>query len=363
MKMRNKISMKKHVVLVICLILLFIIFIYLYFQEVSYELNYEINDISINERYDKDLKAYFFNIYYNDKNYELVSIEEYSNKRKLIEDIITSENDDEVCLSFKTNGINLYSICSNEEEYYMNNIANQEKFTTNDTYENININELDDKTYLLWNYHDFIYLNNNTKEKLTLFSKDIYNLSLIYAFDNYLLIPDYEQNYLFDKLYVIDTNRARINSINLRFDVYFDSYFLGNDKNDVYIYDLRENQEFYIDLDKEEIYTSKNQILVDGDWKNVTNQTFQNERPTFKNTKPYEITLKDSQLYLQTLDGKTTVRLTNHEVSELIKVDNLNVYYISGDILYKYNPYDGEIALLQYSEWNFNHQNMVFIFD
>ena len=54
MKMRNKISMKKHVVLVICLILLFIIFIYLYFQEVSYELDYEVNDISINERYDKD---------------------------------------------------------------------------------------------------------------------------------------------------------------------------------------------------------------------------------------------------------------------------------------------------------------------
>lgn len=355
--------MKKHVVLVICLILLFILFIYLYFREVSYELEYDVNDISITERYDKDLKAYFFNIHYNDKNYELVSIEEYSNKRKLIEDITVSENDNEVCLSFKSSSINLYSICSNEEEYYMANIAAQETFATNDTYENININELDDKTYLLWNYHDFIYLNNDTKEKLTLFSKDIYNLSLIYAFDNYLLIPDYEQNYLFDKLYVIDTNRARINSINLRFDVYFDSYFLGNDKNDVYLYDLRENQEFYIDLNKEEIYTSKNQILVDGNWETVTNQTFQNERPIFNDTKPYEITLNDNHLYLQTFDGKTTVRLTDREVTELIIVDNLNVYYISGDILYKYNPYEGEIALLQYSEWNFNHQNMVFIFD
>lgn len=355
--------MKKQVILVVCLIILFIIFIYLYFREVSYELEYKVNEISINERYDKNLGVYYFTINYNDKNYELISTDEYSNKRKLIEDIKVNETEDEVCLSFVSNNINLYSICSNEEEYYMANINNLDTFTSNDSYENININELDDKTYLLWNYHDFIYLNNNTKEKLTLFSKDIYNLSLIYSFDNYLLIPDYEQNYLFDKLYVIDINKRKINTIDLRFEVYFDSYFLGNDKNDVYIYDLRENQEFYIDLKKEEIYTTKNKILVNGNWENVTNKNFQNDKPKFNETKPYNVILKDNHLYLQTLDGKTIVRLTNREVTELIKVDNLNIYYISQNVLYKYNPYDGETSLLEYSEWNFNHQNMVFIFD
>ena len=355
--------MKKHVVLVVCLILLFSIFIFFYFREYSYELEYEVNDIAVSERYDKDLSAYNFKINYNDKIYELISLEEYTNKRKLIEDITVSEEDDEICLSFTSNSLNLYSICSNSNGFYMANTTDQADFVSNDSYENIRINELDDKTYLLWNYHDFIYLKNNTKEKLTLFSKDIYNLSLIYAYDNYLLIPDYEQDYLFDKIYVIDANRARVNSINLRFDVYFDSYFLGNDEDDVYIYDLRENQEFYIDLNKEEIYTSKNQILVDGNWEDITNQTFQNERPTFSETNPFTIYLKDSNLYMQLLDGENEILLSNREVSEIIKVDDLNVYYISGDILYKYNPYTKEEAILQYSEWNFNHNNMVFIFD
>ena len=61
-------------------------------------------------------------------------------------------------------------------------------------------------------------------------------------------------------------------------------------------------------------------------------------------------------------DGKTNVLITNRNVSELVKVDGLNIYYISEDILYKYNPFDGEQALLKYSEWNFNHKNFLLCF-
>lgn len=355
--------MKKHVVLIICLIILFIIFIFFYLKKVNYELEYEIDDFKIIEKYDKDKSSYYFTITYDNQVFELASLEDYTNKRKLIENINITENENSICLDFETNVISLYSICAGDQGLYTANIDNQADFTTTDSYENININKLDDKTYLLWNYHDFIYLNNNTQEKLTLFSKDIYNLSLIYDFDNYLIVPDYEQNYLFNKIFVIDTNRAKIDTIELRFDVYFDSYFLGNDAKDVYIYDLRENQEFYIDLNKEEIYTTKNQILVNGEWESISNQTFQNERPVFTKIEPIEINLKDNHLYMQIPDGETEVLITNREVSELVKVDGLNIYYISGDILYKYNPFDGETALIKYSEWNFNHQNMVFIFD
>ena len=196
-----------------------------------------------------------------------------------------------------------------------------------------------------------------------MFQTDVYNLSLIYKFANYLLVPNYEQNYLFDKLYVINTDKASISTINLRFDIYFNSYFLGNDENKVYIYDLREDQEFYIDLKKEEIYTSKNIILNNGNWESISKQTFQKEKPTFSNEEPLEVVLQDSSLYLQTLYSQNKVLLTNRKVSELVEVSGLDIYYIADAILYKYNPYEGETALLEYSEWNFNHQNMVFIFD
>lgn len=354
--------MKKHVVLVIILILLFVIFIYFYLRTVSYELSYTVDELKIIEKYNKNLGAYYFAVNYNDKIYELISFDQYTNKRKLIENVNISQSDNETCLSFDTKEIKLYSICSDNDSYYVANLTNQAEFNKVDSYENINIGNLDNKTYLLWNYHDFIYLNNGTKEKLTLFSKDIYNLSLIYTFDEYLLVPDYEQSYLFDKIYVINTKQARIKEINLRFDVYFNSYFLGHDKNKVYIYDLRENQEFYIDLKKEEIYTTESQVLINNKWKSVSNQAFQNERPTFSEEEALEVFLENNSLYMKIPNGNTKLLLTKREVSELVKVDGLNIYYISGETMYKYNLFKGEEAILQYSEWNFNYQNMVFIF-
>lgn len=354
--------MKKPVVLIITLIVLFGLFIYFYLRTVDYELEYTIDNIKVKEKYDKNLSTYYFDIIYDDKTYELVSLEKYTNKRKLIDSIKVDKSDTKTCLSFE-GAINLYSLCSDEDSYYVANISDKSEFKSKDSYKNISIGNIDDKTYLLWNYHDFIYLNKDKQNTIKLFSKDIYNLSLIYDFDNYLLIPDYEQDYIFNKIYLINTNKAKISSIDLRFDVYFNSYFLGNEDNDVYIYDLKENQEFYIDLDKKEIYTAPSKVLVDNKWISKNKQEFQKEKPTFSNSESLEFYLDDNTLYMQRTSGKMPLKITDREVSELVKVDNLTVYYISGDILYKYDLYSGETALLKYSEWNFNHQNMVFIFD
>ena len=352
--------MKKHVVLVILLIILFAIFIYFYLREVSYEVEYNIAEYTVNERYDKNLKTYYFTITKDNLTFELVSLDKYTNKRKLITDISLADTED-TCLNIKTSKIKLYDICYGNDTYYMANAFNEAEFTKKDSYENIDINELDDKTYLLWNYHDFLYLSPQSHDKITLFSKDIYNLSLTYAYDNYLLIPDYMADYIFDKFYVINTNNAKTSTIDLRFPVYFDSYFLGNNQDKIYLYDLKATQEYYIDLKKSEIYKNKNEILVNNEWTHVSNQNFQSNHPTFSENLPFEIILEENSLYLQINDTK--IKLTNRPVKTIVKTAGLDIYYIADDILYKYNPYEGEVALLRYSEWNFNYQNMVFIFD
>ena len=79
-------------------------------------------------------------------------------------------------------------------------------------------------------------MNNNDHKKITLFNTDIYNLSLTFAFDNYLIIPDYEQEFIYDNVDVINTNNGRINNIKLRFEVYFNSYFMGHIIKIEYIY-------------------------------------------------------------------------------------------------------------------------------
>ncbi len=348
----------KHFILVIVIIVLFTIFSYIYFRKTSYKLEYKINDFDIVEEYNKEMKAYFFTITKDKKEYNLVSLDNYTTKRKLINSIDEEDN----CLSFKTTNINLYSVCNEEENYYIKNIKDNDEFNKTSSYENIEITELEGNTYLLWNYHDFIYISKDKEKKFSLFSKDIYNLNLIYQYNNYLLIPDYEQDYIFNKLYVINTDKAQKSTINLRFEIYFDSYFLGNNKNDVYIYDLKNNQEYYIDMKKEKLYKTENKVLINDEWQKISNQTFQKEKPTFKKDTAITYIIDNNKLYEKINDCNNLYLVSNREVKQIVKIDNLDVYYISNDTLYKYNPIDGEKALLRYSEWNFNYKNMVFIF-
>ena len=250
----------KHFIIIIIIIILFIIFNYIYFRKASYKLEYQINDFNIVEEYNKEMKAYFFTITKKDKEYNLVSLSNYTTKRRLINEIEVEDS----CLNFKTTNINLYSICNNEDEYYLKNTNDLDNFTKESSYENIEIDSLENNTYLLWNYHDFIYINKEKEKKFSLFSKDIYNINLIYQYNNLLLIPDYEQEYIYNKIYKINTDKAQKSTINLRFEIYFDSYFLGDYKEKVYIYDLKNNQEYYIDMKEEKLYQIYKELRQDG---------------------------------------------------------------------------------------------------
>ena len=171
--MRVIMKKNKHFILVIVIIVLFTIFSYIYFRKTSYKLEYKINDFDIVEEYNKEMKAYFFTITKDKKEYNLVSLDNYTTKRKLINSIDEEDN----CLSFKTTNINLYSVCNEEENYYIKNIKDNDEFNKTSSYENIEITELEGNTYLLWNYHDFIYISKDKEKKFSLFSKDIYNLN------------------------------------------------------------------------------------------------------------------------------------------------------------------------------------------
>lgn len=356
--MKRSNNFQKHVLFIIIFISLFIIFIYIYYKPTDYQLRYKINNIDVSEEYNRKKELYYFTLNYDDIEFKLLSLDKYTNKRKLIKNIEIIHDGDSTCLDFQTQGIKLYSICNNNKEYFseLKNV----NFSKNTSFENINIGHLDSKKYLLWNYNEFILLNTKNK-KLELFDKDIYNINLFYIYKNYFLIPDYDQNYKFDKFYLINVNNGKIEKIDLRFEIYFDSYFLGNDQDKIYIFDKKEEQLYYIDLPKKEIYKAQNKILIDGIWKDVSIQTLKNDQPKFSEEKYYEYVLNNGNLYLEYNNFK--FKVTNLVVSQIVASKELEVYFIANDILYKYDPYNNLQALMQYSEWNFNNQNMIFIFD
>ena len=180
-----------------------------------------------------------------------------------------------------------------------------------------------------------------------------------YQTKDYLLVPDYNNDYQFSKINLIAFKNAKVSEIKLRYDLYFDSYFLGDYKNKVYLYDNKNELEYYIDLKKKDIYKTDYKINNDGKWESVTNQKLKNNKLSFTNTKYYNYTLKDNKLYGT---FKKDYLVTNKDVSKIVKVDNLDIYYISKDTLYYFNPLYGEKPLLKYSEWEFNNTNMIFIY-
>ena len=348
-------NIKKLRNLVIFLILIFVIFLFFLNFKHSYTLKYKINDIDVTEKYHKKEKYYSFLISYEGKDYELISFDKYTSKRKLINDIKVDNKEESTCLSFVSNKISLYDVCSNEDSFYYPH--EEKEFKENSNYKNIKINTLNNKTYFLWNYHEFIYLNAKKNTNIKLFDKDIYKLNLIYQSDKYLVVPNYDENYKFTKIYLLNKENGKTKEVNLRYEIYFDSYFLGNYKNKVYLYDYKSELEYYFDLKKYDIYKTKYQINNNGKWESVTNQKLKNNKLTFTKDKVFNYSLKKDKLY-----ANDKYLVTNLSVNKIIKADNLDVYYISKDTLYYFNPMQGVIPLLKYSEWEFNNTNMIFIF-
>lgn len=355
--------MKKHYILIISFILAFSFFLYIYLKPISYETEYTVNDIKIKEKYDSSKKYYSFDIYYGELDFNIISFSKYTTKRRLIDDIDISNYNVRTCTNIKNSKIPLYDVCFKDNNYLTNYIDSEASFNNNSTYENIIVNELNDKKYLLWNYREFIYLNGKKTSKIDLFDNDIYNLALNYQFDKYLLLPDYDQEHQFDKLNVVDINNGKVSTIKLRFPVYFDSYFLGNDNNKVYLYDTKEGQEYYIDIKKEDIYKTSNKIYNINKWEKVSEQKLKNSKMTFTYEKVIDFVLEDNKLYMVNTLTNQRLLVTEQNVDKIIKSNNNEVYYLVIDTLYYFNPNTGFKKLIKYSEWEFNNQNMIFIFD
>ena len=150
---------KKLILLITVLILAFVAFLRLNNQAHSYEMDYTINNVKVEEKYDNKDKYYAFTIKYKDIDIELISLNRYSKSRHLITNILISNEDNNTCLKFVTKELNLYPICHNNEGYYSEYINKYSSMDENEVYGNIVIDDLDNHSYLLWNYNEFVYFH------------------------------------------------------------------------------------------------------------------------------------------------------------------------------------------------------------
>jgi len=366
--MNKKINSIKLVMLISILLISFSLFLYFIFKEYSYEKQYVINKFKITEKYNKKSNYYVFNIEYNNINYPYIFKHKYIKKRELIKDIKSYSNDLETCIIPTSDKISFYPLCSKDKEIYTINLSNindipykyKNTKIINEEYNKIYINVLNDNSYLLYNYKGFYLISNDMKKEIELFTKDIYSIDLVYQIDNYLVLPDYNQSYFFDKIYLINIDNGKVKEINMDYKISFDSVFLGDYKNKVYLLDKKNEQEYTINIKKNKIEEIDFLILNNNKLEKTTYRDIVNNNLSFKNNIVYTYKIIDNNLYK--IINNTKIKLSNREVTEIIKNDDENVYYLSKDNLYMYNNIYGEILLLTNFEWNFNNTNMIYIY-
>ena len=206
--------MKRIVRLILIILLLFSSFLYLYLHPQNYELTYDLDNFKIKEQYDKNKKQYYFTIANDDNSFDFTINAKYTKERKLITKINEEKIGEAFCIKPESK-VAIYPICKENNElisYYA--LTSQENNNILENYEKINIYDFLDKTFVLWNYHNFLYVNKKNTDTYVINKNDLYNLKLVYATNRYLLIPSQDDEFTFNKIFIIDAKKIKLKNIN-----------------------------------------------------------------------------------------------------------------------------------------------------
>ena len=105
-----------------------------------------------------------------------------------------------------------------------------------------------------------------------------------------------------------------------------------------------------------------NKVIINGKWESISTKEL-NKGFKFVYDKKYNYKVVKNKLYSYIDRNDYSTLISDLDVSYIVKQDKMDVYFLSKDTLYKYNPYDGLKKLMKYNEWNFNYKNMIYIFD
>lgn len=377
--MNKKYKLKKSAIIIICLITISLItlitFIFSLFKTKSYSLEYNLSDFAISENYDDSEKIYYYEITYQDITYNFIYPTKRLKSDKLITDINTIEKDGYVCLLIASEKIESKPVCSKEKElidFYLTPKELQEEIPkyveetklVNTTYQNYSIYN-QDNNIIIWSYKGFNYLKNDEIFFIKLFDKDIYDIPHATKINNFLVIPNYEQEYNFDELLLINLDNNDVTTWKLDYEISFDSYILGTNDKSIYLIDNKNKKEYELVPHKKKmriLATSKRQGIVfnNGVEEKIAMSKLTTNTYSFTYKNNYHYTLEDNTLYLSYINKNNKIKVSDQKVTRIISTEEDNIYYLVKDTIYKYNLKYGEIKLISYSEWEFNNQNLIF---
>ncbi len=255
-------------------------------------------------------------------------------------------------------------------------------------------NILDNQYIVLWHYNGIYIFTANKEKKLELLKQDRYNNDLGVMVNQYYLIPDDNQQNTFQRL--ISTNVVKLvsESIELHYDISFNSFVQGVVDDKIYLIDKIDNRQYEVNINNKKaslIGDAGNMVkhYRDGKWEErniydvIDNELiFGYEQKIPEVLADYERTNIDEvmgdtdgyyYLYLGEGDNTAVYRVDKQNLdikTKLFKLPTITsvkyiedaIYFISNDHLYMYSDSLGLRPLLKYNELKFNQNNMYNIY-
>lgn len=367
----------------------------------SHVVNYSIKNnkinVNINETYKN--KKYYFVIKANDKKFSFSYDNRFNKRKRVVKDIIVSKEDDMLCIFPILSNDNYYGTICNKDNVLYNgsyfsklniddilqkrNLKTSKKRVIKDIQEaKVYLSNIPDDTYIyVWKYNGFITINNEDVQTLDIFSNDTYINKLGIKVDKYYILPNYDEKYEYKKLFIINMTNNRIKELVFdKKDVITNDYVNnGIINNKLYLFDVDNYVQYEINPKKNKykkvgnkkdgfVFYDKEKVKVNYfDLKNK--QTFNyysiEELNDYQNIindfdSYYYVNNDDVILYNATLKEK--MYLFHFEEVNSLFSNSSDLYFISGNTLYRYNLLEGLSKILVYDELLFNKTNRYSIY-
>ena len=358
--------MKKIILLLGVFSLIILVVLLVSSKEREYRVSYKLNGYEVTESY--DLEFYKFNIKKDDIDIDYAFEHKYSTKRKLVKDIKCEKDDKEynVCTISVFN--KEQTVRSKDKQLYSINYGNTSEINeeVKKTVDNIKIYDEGFVT-LVWNSHGFKDISNN--KDYNFIDNEQYDNPLTYQYNQYLIVPDYNQSRTFNIFYIIDTNKQKLEKWKISPKISFDSYFLGDKDGLIYLFDKENKKEYSISIDKRKISKVSNSnggYIYDGKLSNYSLDDLKYKDLQFDNNRIFNYHIKDNKLYFNYYGSNKDIDvIEKFKAEKIISVDNDSdyVFVLSGDTIYNATSSGVYKKVASYFEWNFSTNNKVFIFD
>lgn len=358
------------------LILVCIILIVVKFRFSNYSIEYKVNDYSIKTTYKKS--RFYYEINKDDKifNFDIYG------KRKLkytkIDSIKEIISDNIYCIYPIIKDTKTYPLCYVDKvftDYHLIDLDlldeyKEEKVDVEKSNKDfVYYNSLSEDEYIaLWNYKGYIIMNKESYQNKMIFKNDKYDNSLAILIDDTIYMANNDEEHEYTSLITLNIKNLQSKKLDLGYNLDFDSYIVGNVKNNLYIFDNKYSTLYEINIKngKTKIISNHEMGYVkyeNGSFVNCSKNEYKINKIKYNVIKSNYDYIFDKVTYKVLNDNKFVRQVINKDKIKIFKEKENNIYYLYKDSFYKYDPLKGNDKIFYNFELSFNSDNTIFVYN